>query len=314
MNKTTLCVLCMLVLCLCLVPVGASLGPSVLEETPEMKEILDGCLSYCDRLESISLHYVCVEEIKETIYHPFKILEDTRRRLQARDRDLSRLDRNDYVYENERYDDFDRETETNKYTYDYQLIRKDRIDETRTLLKENGKKRKESGAQLKTKRFRYSNITVSPLAILGRDSQKYFDFKFVKEAKLWGTRVYIIEASSKPDQDERHLWGRLWLDRSNYAVLKIEWDERTMREYEYVQKQAVAFQARPELEFGTEHRFEKNGIRFPSKHFIKELYIRQPEYSAGQEKLLKSELEVRFKDYKFFIVETEVKYTAPPAR
>lgn len=91
-------------------------------------------------------------------------------------------------------------------------------------------------------------------------------------------------------------------------MLKIEWDERTMKNYAYIQKQADAYQARPVLKFGAEHKFEKNGIRFPSRHFIKEQYIRQTERSMGQEKLEKSELEVKFKKYKFFIVETEVKY------
>jgi len=278
------------------------------KDTPDLQKILEGCSAYCDRLESISLHYICVEEIKETIYHPYRIMEDARRTLQARNYEMERMDRNEYVYDNVDYDDLKRDTETNKYIYDYQLIRKDRIEETRTLIKENGKKKKEEGVELKTKRFRFSNITMSPIAILGGDSQRYFDFELIKEAKLWGKRVYILEASPKPNQDERQLWGKLWVDKENFAVLKIEWDERTMKNYAYIQKQADAYQARPVLKFGTEHRFEKNGIRFPSRHFIKEQYIRQTDASMGQEKLEKSELEVKFKKYKFFIVETEVKY------
>ncbi len=273
-----------------------------------LQEILEGCATYCDRLETISLHYICEEEIKETIYHPYRIMEDARRTLQARNYEMERMNRNEYEYDNVNYDDLKRDTETNKYTYDYQLIRKDRIEETRTLLKENGRKKKETGAELKTKRFRFTNITLSPIAILGRDSQAYFDFKLLKETKLWGRNAYILEASPRPDQDQRQLWGKLWVDKKNFAVLKVEWDERTMQNYGTLQKQAEAFQARPLLRFGTEHKIEKNGIRFPSRHFIKEQYIRQTERSMGQEKLEKSELEVKFKKYKFFIVETEVKY------
>ena len=56
----------------------------------------------------------------------------------------------------------------------------------------------------------------------------------------------------------------------------------------------------------SEYRFEKNGIRFPSKYTVKEHYIRPNEYKTGMEKLAKSEIEVNYKDYKFFVVETEV--------
>ena len=49
-------------------------------------------------------------------------------------------------------------------------------------------------------------------------------------------------------------------------------------------------------------------LTFTEQAFIKEQYVRQTEASMGQEKLEKSELEIKFKDYKFFIVETEVKY------
>jgi hypothetical protein len=51
---------------------------------------------------------------------------------------------------------------------------------------------------------------------------------------------------------------------------------------------------------------KSNGIRFPSKYTVLEHYIRPNEYKTGMEKLAKSEIEVKYKDYKFFIVETEV--------
>ena len=59
----------------------------------------------------------------------------------------------------------------------------------------------------------------------------------------------------------------------------------------------------PQITFMTEFDFEKNKIRFPSKFLLEEEYIR-PE--GGRYK--KSEIIVRYKDYKFFTVETEVKH------
>jgi hypothetical protein len=46
---------------------------------------------------------------------------------------------------------------------------------------------------------------------------------------------------------------------------------------------------------------EKNGIRFPSRYFVKESYI-----NPSRGKLTLSETTVTYSDYKFFTVETEV--------
>ncbi len=266
------------------------------EEYPNLQKILEGCAAYCERLDSVALEFICKEEVKETIYNPYKLLEDSRRALLERNREVQAMDRNDYVYENVKYDYFKQETESNKYVYDYQLIRKDDLKEVRILLKENGKKKNEQNAPLKTKRFFHKFVILGPVGLLSHSSQTFFNFQFVKATKIWGKKCVIIEASPKTNLSNKQLWGRIWVDLENYSVLKIEWDERSMTAYDGVVKQAEAFRARPDLKFTSEYKFEKNGIKFPSKYTVKEHYILPDEYKTGMEKMAKSEIEVKYKD------------------
>jgi len=53
----------------------------------------------------------------------------------------------------------------------------------------------------------------------------------------------------------------------------------------------------------SEYKVEKNGIRFSSRYFIEEAYI-----GKKGKKFISSETTVIYRDYKFFTVETEIKY------
>jgi hypothetical protein len=86
-----------------------------------LEDILFKAGEYCNKLKQVSLHSVCQEEVKERVFHPYRIKK---------------------VYGLE-YSSY--KTEENIYLYDYQLIRKDFkalhediIEEIRILLKENG--------------------------------------------------------------------------------------------------------------------------------------------------------------------------------
>ena len=110
------------------------------------------------------------------------------------------------------------------------------------------------------------------------------------------------------------LFGKAWVDRTNGSVLKIEWEESSIENYEEMQEFAESLRAKPRLSFSSEYRFEKNGIRFPSKYSMKENYQTDIDVLMGfrvikkKDLLEKSELRVEYSDYQFFIVETEVKY------
>jgi hypothetical protein len=53
----------------------------------------------------------------------------------------------------------------------------------------------------------------------------------------------------------------------------------------------------------SEYGFEKNGLRFPSRSYTEYAYIEK-----NKRKFVSAEISIFYTNYKFFTVETEVKY------
>jgi hypothetical protein len=246
------------------------------DEPVELERILEKAAEYCRRLERVSLHFVCNEEIKERIYYsqrfPSIFMGKTR-----------------FFWEN-------------KFVYDYQLIRKgENIQERRILLEENGKSRYEENAELKTKRFWHKYVIFGPIGLLCESQQHNHDYAVKKEEKLKGDRCLVIEAFPKEDVQVDHLFGKIWIRKDDCSIMKIEWNQESMGNLERIEEEAQRLGAKPSLTFISEYAYEKNGIRFPSLYFVKEEYRHLKKGS-----LKVSETTAVYKDYKFFIVETEV--------
>jgi hypothetical protein len=187
------------------------------------------------------------------------------------------------------------------FVYDYQLIRKkNNIQEQRILLEECGEKKHEENAELKTRRFAHSYVIFGPIGLLAESQQKRHDYAIKKEEKYKGDKCYVIEVIPKPDTKIDGLFGKAWVRQDDWGIMKIEWNQQSMGNIEKIEEDASRLGAKPKITFSSEYGFEKNGIRFPSRYTVKEEYVRRT-----REKI--SETTVVYKDYKFFIVETEVK-------
>lgn len=265
-----------------------------ISENDLLTEILIKSGTYCERLKAVALHFVCTEEVKEKIHKPYRIL-DSRWRIRG----------------------LKYTTENNKYVYDYQLIRKEDPEELRTLLQANKKRLRQENAWLKTKRFYYEYIIFGPIGLLGQDEQKEYDYTLLEPNKrLWGRSVCILEASPRKKEESDSLYGKIWVDKDNGSVLKIEWEDQSLKNYTALVQDAKRYNAKLKLSFVSEYKIEKNGIQFPSRYYVKEFlsrfntirYTNTIYTTSRPERMEKSELEVKYKDYKFFIVETEIKY------
>lgn len=191
-----------------------------------------------------------------------------------------------------------------KYLYDYQFIRKDdRKIEKRILLEEDGIKKKEEIIQLKTKMFQYKNVLFGPVNLLSEERQQFFDYKMVGDEFFDGERALVIEATPLSGFREQILWGKIWVSKSDFSILKIEWNQDIMVYSAVIKDMARRYKAEPRITHITEFGFEKNGIRFPNRYFIEEAYIK----NKGR-KIIHSETNVVYRDYKFFTVETDVKF------
>jgi len=251
------------------------LNPYILGKSEEkdnavyLPQILEKAAKYCKRLDQIALNFVCHEEIKEFIY---------------------------FVEYAPNYID-------NTYVYDYQLIRKGiSVREMRILIEDNGLRKHEKNAELKTNRFKHKFIIFGPIGLLGKDQQSHYVYKIQKEKKFKGDKCHVIEIVPKPNERIDYLFGKAWVRQSDYSIVKIEWEQTSISDFERVEEEAKKMGARPQITFISEYAFEKNGIRFPSRYIVREEYV-HPRW--GKEK--KSEITVVYKNYKFFVVETEVK-------
>ncbi len=240
--------------------------------------VLKKAAEYCKKLEHTSLYFVCMEEIKERIYYlnrPGRVgLRPTR-----------------FFTEN-------------KYLYDYQLIRKGgQITERRILLEENGKEKNEENAQLKMQMFDHKYVIFGPIGLLSEKWQQEHEYKIVGEKKYKGEQALIIEATPKSSLDIDHLFGKIWIRKSDSSILKIEWNQTSLGNFDTIKEVAKELNAEPDITFISEYDFKEKGIRFPSKYFVREEYVH-----SWRGKLKKSETTVTYKDYKFFTVETDVEF------
>ena len=245
----------------------------------DLSLILEKTAEYCSWLANASLDFICQEEIKERLYYS---------------------PGTDTIYLGGRF------YKENKYLYDYQLIRKGGdMQEKRILLEENGKKKMEANAELKTKQFEHKYVIFGPVGLLSSENQPHLSYQIEKEAKLDGENVIIIDAKPKSPQDRNRLYGKVWLRERDLSILKIEWDQSSMGNIEGIMEVAEKLKAKPHITFVSEYGYEKNGIRFPSKYSVAEEYI----IAKGRRNRIKCSMTVvTYKNYKFFTVETQVKY------
>jgi hypothetical protein len=265
-------------------------------------ELLAKARAYCRRLQTASLDFVCREEITETV---------------AR-----------WTGRPEWVDSSDFQpvhvigpADKHRLVYDYQFVRGGAVaKEMRTLIEEDGVQKEIPDADLMTRLFRYENVLFGPATLLDDRNSGRYDFEIEAEAEV-GDRPAVVSRhllrnggmidpavviSARPrtsDGTSPPPFGRMWVSPTDGAVLKIEWDERTMRNYAALEERAESLKAGLRLTMTSEFGFEKNGIRFPSRHRIVEAYRR------GEGKTtVKSTTVVEYVGYKFFLVETAVDF------
>ena len=242
------------------------LGPQEKADDARLVRILEKAGYYCRRLDKAALDFICLEEVSEM---------------------ANRYLRNFDVF-----------------LYDYQFVRKkDEIKEQRNLIAIDGKKTSRPTPAIQPTAFRYKNVLFGPIGLLSEFWQGYHEYRIAGEEKLLGEETVIIEATPNAKAHEPHPYGRIWLKESDGSVLKIVWDQRSLGNFGEIAAWAAENEAEPLITAYSEYRFEKNGLRFPSRNFTQQAYLRK-----DRSKFVNAEISVAYKDYKFFTVETEVKY------
>lgn len=250
--------------------------------------ILPRCAQYCDKLMAAVLDFVCLEKIHEYVVGPTEPPEILRR--------------SKFAYRLRRRAFFDEAAKTtNDYLYDYQLVsNKRKVEERRILLRKNGKSRHREDAPLET-RFAHKNLVYGPISLLSQHAQLEHDYRVICD----GEDTIVLEAVPKDPENVEHLYGQIWISKTDFSIARIEWYENAVKGIDILEIITQDGKVKPGFRLATEFNFEKNGIRFPSRHQFTEMYVPIDGEASG-DLFVKSEKVVEFTDYRFFIVETDV--------
>jgi hypothetical protein len=249
---------------LCAIPL--QLGTEERTDQARLAAILKKSAEYCRRLEQAALDFVCFEEVTEETVH------------------------------------FTRDTKV--YLYDYQFIRKNQqTQEKRNLIAVDGRKTKSRESSLQTVMFLYENVLFGPVGLLSESRQLVHDYKLIGEDKIGKEKAVVIEATPRQEIGEPHLYGKIWVKEDDGSVLKIVWDQRSLRNYKMIEEFAKSQGAEPLITAFSEYGREKNGLRFPSRNYSEQGYI-----LSGKRKIANARISVVYKKYKFFTVETNVDF------
>jgi len=259
---------------------NGSLNPN--SQKQNLADILKKCSQYCERLAQSSLFFVCEEKIEERIFR-FQYYWWGKYR---------------YLSENPQ------KIDKNTCLYDYQLIKKgNKIKERRILLEENGKKKNEKNAELKTKRFFSRRPIFGPVGLLSKDSQELYDYNILKEDTLEGRKVFILETKPKTKMKNRPSYGKIWIDQEDSSVLIIETEEKSLVGYDILSKEAAKQGLSPSLKATHYYYTKEKGFRFPSKTVFEEAYSG----ATIRGKWKKSSTIITYDNYRFFTVEVKIK-------
>lgn len=255
---------------------------------PVPEDILKAAADYCRRLADASLDFVSREEVRERLSGAVATQASILKDADPSDLGVTVGNIRDFVRE---------------WAYDYQLVRREGwAAETRVLLEENGKARREENASLRTSRFEHKFVVLGPVGLFSDEAQRIHEYRVAGEANMEGEPVLVIDV--RPiGREASSLFGKAWVRERDGAVMKVEWEPVSMGNYAAIEEFAKARRAQPRIRFSSEYGFEKNGLRFPSTYEVIEAYR-----MSGRTVTL-SRTNVEYKDYKFFEVKvrTEVR-------
>ncbi len=262
---------------------------SISAEKQRLLDILKKTGEYCEGVKKAVFNFVCHESIVENVY-----LYDKRsvyKRMEGASLPVLLTELKQ------------KKNKQKTYLYDYQLIKKEKDPvEKRILLKEDGKKKHQENAELKLQRILVKYVVYGPVGFLSQYWQNHFSYEITGEDTVEGRKTLIISASPSSIREDNYSFGRIWVDGENYSILKIEWDQRSIKGFED-KVDSRAGDLKRIIAWGAVYGVEKKGIRFPSRQYIEEKLV-----TISGTKYTKYKVEVVYDNYKFFTVETEIKY------
>jgi len=284
----------------------------------ELKEILAGAARYCERLKKAAFHYLCKEKITET-QKPLTYRKNLSTDVAANP-GHPLFTRSSGWEERNTIDT----VKSLKYTFNYRLLKiADRIKEEREFEADNDDKNKKKQKQthknipvtmnsdiLKSIRFLSSKAVFAPITLLDAERQTKYHFRIIKKEELKNRPTIVLEAHPRNENDSYFIYGKIWIDRENFSVLKIKANPNSILGYNKLSKLANRLNTRILLNLETDFFQYHDGIRFPTQIHFEESYKGGPFISKyrGSREWKRTETLTTYYDYLFFDVNTDVTY------
>jgi TonB family protein len=267
--------------------------------------ILSASAEYCRKLREAALFYVCEETIREITHGLVSAERLAEIALRPRDTTVQVTESADgqmtgwlverpQIIERRRADRFG-------YSCDYQMIRRfGAIEERRIVLKANGRRIADRVELLEERRYAVLAPVVSALGLLAADRQPLFHFRISGDDKVSGRAALILDAVPKLGDADGVRSAKVWLEKGSGRVLRCEIEGVPLEGYDDVLGEAVMLNIRPRFlrthEFETEH----DGLLLPDRT---EVRVEYPALARNRWET-KAKIDLAYKDFKFFTVET----------
>jgi hypothetical protein len=249
-------------------------------ESMELQQLLAKSAAYCEKLEDAALHYFCIEEITE-VFNKFPRYR-TVSHLQPGKGNKGKL---------------------NRYLYDYQIYKKyDRVQEKRILKEKNGKWMRWNNAPLLTRFATNDHAFYAPAALLSKERQQFFEYRVMNRNTNSNEHTILIEAKPKPGAPGDYNYGKAWIDSTTGAVMRVEIDNKSIKDYKNMISFAKKHGAMASLKIIYEYDLPHQGLRYPAKTQYVESYSGGK--SLGKKfkdaRYIRSNTSFIYKNYLFF--------------
>jgi hypothetical protein len=282
-------------------PVRQSISPEALQK------ILTHAAAYCERLKESAFHFYCQEKITELNDHLLTIPRSMKpKRHTANNSDIQEQGSSRWPTRapgNSRVE--------KRYTFGYRLLKNGAdITEERQWLSADDKKKHTTTADrvIKPTAFFSQRAIFAPISMLASERQPRYRYRFLAYEIQKGRKAVLIEAAPIQAHQEHSIYGRIWIDREDYSILKIAADPRSIKGHSALilleKKMKTKLQLALEIEFDNLY----NGIRFPTKVSMSEQYKggRYISKLKGPNGWLRNRTTFLYSDYRFFRVNVEV--------
>ncbi len=282
------------------------------EADPELERLLDRAAASAKALRDSAPDFVCEESIDETHRYldfwdkpQFQVLEERGYGSGANGTKLR-------MWSWARYRvNFGTRVERNRVVSDYQWARQDGVPrERRIVLKRNGRKVNADDPRVGVEpRFSALRPIFAADRILAPERRRLFSFRRAGTERAAGIRTEVVEVRPRAGLADQVEAAKIWIEPEGGQVVRLEIRGVPLEGWEDVWTDAVRFREAPAGRAVHRYDMVRKGIRYPSRStFEVEYPLPDP---PGP--LRKVSMEMAYRKYRFFSVETRHEIVREPA-